>query len=80
MRRKIGVLLFIGLFVASGWLLLFRTAWENRPVPADARQLIRFHVLANSDREEDQQVKLKVRDAVVSYLAQIGRASCRERV
>ena len=30
--------------------------------------LIRFHVLANSDSEEDQALKLKVRDEVISYL------------
>ena len=30
--------------------------------------LIRFHVLANSDSEEDQALKLKVRDKVISYL------------
>ena len=28
----------------------------------------RFHVLANSDSEEDQALKLKVRDAVIDYL------------
>ena len=31
-------------------------------------KLIRFHVLATSDSEEDQQLKLKVRDAVIDYL------------
>lgn len=31
-------------------------------------KLIRFHVLANSDTEEDQELKLKVRDAVIAYL------------
>ena len=31
-------------------------------------KLIRFHVIANSDSTEDQQLKLKVRDAVISYL------------
>ncbi|MGN1032769.1 MAG: stage II sporulation protein R [Intestinibacter sp.] len=31
-------------------------------------KLIRFHVLANSDSEEDQQLKLKVRDEVIDYL------------
>lgn len=31
-------------------------------------KLIRFHVLANSDEEEDQELKLKVRDEVISYL------------
>lgn len=33
-----------------------------------AEKVIRFHVLANSDSEEDQALKLKVKDAVVDYL------------
>lgn len=33
-----------------------------------AQEVLRFHVLANSDSEEDQEVKLKVRDAVLAYL------------
>jgi len=33
-----------------------------------AKKVIRFHVLANSDSEADQQLKLKVKDAVVEYL------------
>ena len=31
-------------------------------------KLIRFHVIANSDSDEDQNLKLKVRDAVIDYL------------
>lgn len=31
-------------------------------------KLIRFHVIANSDTEEDQELKLKVRDEVINYL------------
>lgn len=31
-------------------------------------KLIRFHVIANSDTDEDQNLKLKVRDAVIAYL------------
>ena len=31
-------------------------------------KLIRFHVIANSDADEDQNLKLKVRDAVIDYL------------
>ena len=31
-------------------------------------KLIRFHVIANSDSDEDQALKLKVRDAVIEYL------------
>ena len=33
-----------------------------------AEQVIRFHVLANSDEAQDQQLKLKVRDAVVEEM------------
>ena len=33
-----------------------------------AEKVIRFHVLANSDSEEDQALKLKVKEAVVTYL------------
>lgn len=32
------------------------------------KEIIRFHVIANSDSEEDQNLKLKVRDAVVSFV------------
>ena len=39
-----------------------------------AEKVFRFHVLANSDSEEDQAVKLKVRDAVLSYIKE-GTAS-----
>lgn len=33
-----------------------------------AEQVIRFHVLANSDKAQDQELKLKVRDAVVEEM------------
>ena len=32
------------------------------------KELIRFHVVANSDTPQDQEVKLRVRDAVLKYL------------
>ena len=32
--------------------------------PEIARKILRFHILANSDSEEDQAVKIKVRDAI----------------
>ena len=34
-----------------------------------AEKVVRLHVLANSDSEEDQALKLKVRDAVIEYMA-----------
>lgn len=36
-----------------------------------AKEVLRFHVLANSDSEEDQQLKLQVKTAVVEYLEKI---------
>jgi stage II sporulation protein R len=33
-----------------------------------AEKVLRFHVLANSDSQEDQELKLKVKEAVVEYL------------
>lgn len=33
-----------------------------------AREIIRFHVLADSDSDKDQQIKLKVKDRVVAYM------------
>lgn len=34
-----------------------------------AHQVLRFHVIANSDSEEDQALKIDVRDALISYMA-----------
>lgn len=36
--------------------------------PEIAEKILRFHILANSDSEQDQQVKKKVRDAVGQYI------------
>jgi stage II sporulation protein R len=44
-----------------------------------AEKILRFHVLAESDSKEDQRLKLKVRDAVGSYMeAQLANADSRE--
>lgn len=47
------------------WIMI----WGNDPFqPSIASKILRFHVLANSDSVSDQSVKLKVRDAVGTYL------------
>lgn len=68
MKKAIAIVLsFVGIIVLfSGY---------NKNVQADETQesmsskIIRFHVLANSDSEEDQALKLKVRDQVLEYIA-----------
>lgn len=56
-------------FTATGWTFLSvreRQQWVTAP---EAGKLIRLHILANSDSAADQQLKLKVRDAVVKWLS-----------
>lgn len=68
MKKVIALVLsFVGIIVLfSGY---------NKNVQAEETQesmsskIIRFHVLANSDSEEDQALKLKVRDQVLRYIA-----------
>ena len=65
MKKQFRRILFLGCMVASVWL---------GGVAADAQKLredlVRLHVVANSDSQEDQAVKLQVRDAVLATLEQ----------
>ena len=49
-------------FLAALLLLAFLPLLPSRPAAAE---VLRLHILANSDREEDQAVKLRVRDALL---------------
>lgn len=62
-------LLGLGFFIIVGWGFLELQGKESLPVSVGKEDLIRLHVLANSDGTEDQRLKLKVRDAVIAYLA-----------
>ena len=63
---KIGKRIFLCLCLAAAvWC---GTLLANRQLLND--ELIRFHVVADSDDPEDQQVKLQVRDAVVESLSE----------
>ena len=63
---KIGKRIFLCLFLAAAvWC---GTLLADRQLLND--ELIRFHVVADSDDPEDQQVKLLVRDAVVESLSE----------
>lgn len=62
--RKLGnVLLVLGLALVCCWL---GTVLADRERLHD--DLIRFHVVANSDSAGDQELKLQVRDAVIARL------------
>lgn len=59
------LLLLIAAWIISAGMQNARAAALQRSI---SNEVLRFHVLANSDGEEDQQVKLKVRDGVLEWL------------
>jgi stage II sporulation protein R len=63
--------LFIFLGIAIILTIFVRYSYDSGKdiQKAIAGEIIRFHVRANSDSEEDQQLKLQVKDAVVTYLS-----------
>lgn len=66
---RTGSLCLVAIFLVIGWnALCWYMHWGTISAFSHT-DLIRFHVLANSDSEADQQVKLKVRDAVIAYLS-----------
>lgn len=73
MSRKFVVgwlLLCLGIStVMTGWFMAGRAQAGSFDLAAAAREdLIRIHVIANSDSREDQGLKLQVRDAVMNVL------------
>lgn len=58
---------FLFVFVAGGWSLLL--AGQGREEEAAPGDLIRLHIIANSDSDADQRIKYSVRDAVTAHLA-----------
>ena len=56
------------LFLAFG-LTLTAGLWASASESALANQVLRLHVVANSDSDEDQALKLLVRDAVLAQAA-----------
>lgn len=74
--KKILSILFCGILVLSliGATLEKRQANDvnsNDIVEDISDKLIRFHVLANSDTDVDQELKMKVRDEVLKYISPI---------
>lgn len=73
MKRKKHRLLFFMAFIAFSSMMLVVVGSRKNVVRAEAQKdiaknIIRFHVRANSDSEYDQQLKLKVKDAVVNFM------------
>lgn len=67
MKRKNGWrLLLISLLVVAFGILAYQ---QNHLQSRYAEEVVRFHVLANSDSTQDQRLKLQVRNQVGSYVS-----------
>ncbi|MDH7576426.1 MAG: stage II sporulation protein R [Bacillota bacterium] len=66
MRRKFGALLLLGFISLASFIAIQGDLRAKRAYTRD--NLIRLHVIANSDDEQDQAVKYRVRDALIDYL------------
>lgn len=64
--KKWELALLLGLCAALVW-----GAWATQRQDALAQKVIRLHVIANSDSQTDQALKLQVRDKVLDYAAGI---------
>lgn len=71
MKRIITLLVLLAtfVFVSTGWSVTLSKLHRESENSVASSDLIRLHILANSDSPEDQALKLKVRDAVVNYLS-----------
>ena len=63
MKKIIKTLICVCLLISALWVA---DVWQDKKTLQE--NVIRLHVVANSDTKEDQQVKLQVKDAVVTYL------------
>lgn len=65
--KIVGIILMVA--VTGVLMYLYGEATEGRREQrAIAEQIIRLHVIANSDTEEDQKLKMKVKETIVTYL------------
>ena len=69
MNKKINLL--AGIAVAAVFLLVFNISAFSYRCSEIRSNVIRLHIIANSDTEADQDIKLKVRDAILQESASI---------
>ncbi|MBQ8605432.1 MAG: stage II sporulation protein R [Clostridia bacterium] len=73
MKKRI--LLAAGLFASFITLLIITCFWAEEPAKQVRDSVLRFHIVANSDSETDQQNKLAVRDGIASLCAALFKPS-----
>lgn len=66
--RKFLKNLIILLFLFATFFIITAYSYASNVSEGLADNIFRLHILANSDSEEDQALKLKVRDAILEYM------------
>lgn len=67
MKKSLTIITISILIMFSGVFYYLQDIYQNREIYKE--KLIRFHVIANSDSKEDQELKLRVRDKIIAYLS-----------
>lgn len=67
-RKKSSLLLGLTLLCLGSGLLFFSFCRMNTAAARIAGEILRFHVIANSDSAEDQALKLEVKEALLTIL------------
>lgn len=66
-KKNILISLFIGFFIT--FVFMFTTKIYSQNIQSNiSEELIRFHILANSDLEEDQNLKITVKNEIINLL------------
>ena len=65
--KKVLIVFFISIFCFMSSISYLNDVYKNRDNYKE--KLIRFHVIANSDSQNDQELKLKVRDKIIEFLS-----------
>ena len=73
-KLKIGKIFFI-LILLSLFILISAISYVDAVSNNIADSVFRLHIVANSDSKEDQELKLKVRDKLLSYMNIISKDS-----
>lgn len=67
---RVKLLLTILFFSGASTIFIQAKSLHNKELQTDiAQEIIRFHVIANSDSNEDQELKIKVKEALVKSLS-----------
>lgn len=67
MKTKI-LKIFLIIFLLICFLLITAKSYANSVFKELSNNIFRLHILANSDSNEDQALKLKVRDKIIEYM------------